>query len=408
MSLQHGRFVIRGLLGEGGQGTTYDALDHLTGRSVAVKRVDLGAASQWKDVELAEREARVLASLDHPGIARYVAHFEEQGALYLVMDRIEGETLHAMIRRLGPLPESEVRRLLDSAGEALDYLHSRPQPVVHRDVKPRNVLRQPDGRYVLVDFGAVRELSAGNRASTVVGTYGYMAPEQLHGGAQASSDVYALAATAMAMLTGLEPEALPRKGLKIDVRAALGGRVSADLIVALERMLEPEPDRRASSVAAARVNAFASVGSAPPAAFAQPAAPASPAAPAAGMLEPHREDAAVKSIRRLLWLLWCLGWAIVPDRIEDFVMFGSLLPLIALSWHKGALLRLVLRHVLSEFAARRTRATINVAPVPPAQGGLRVPTPPTANVRVSLDPMPSEEAFAMTERSTVPDRRVRL
>src|SRR5207253_11127539 len=130
----------------------------------------------WKDVELAEREARVLATLDHPLVPRYFEHFEEDGALYLVMERVEGETLDAIRKRGGALPEAEVRRFLSCAERALSYLHRRGSPVVHRDVKPRNIVRRPDGDYVFVDFGAVSELLVRCGSSTIVGTMGYMAP----------------------------------------------------------------------------------------------------------------------------------------------------------------------------------------------------------------------------------------
>jgi serine/threonine protein kinase len=112
MRLRQGRYVLRGLLGEGAQGATFEALDMAAGRLVAIKRFDLGHARSWKDVELAEREARVLATLDHPFLPHYVEHFEENGTLYLVMEKVEGETLEAIRRRTGCLPEGEVLRFL--------------------------------------------------------------------------------------------------------------------------------------------------------------------------------------------------------------------------------------------------------------------------------------------------------
>lgn len=244
--LRDGRYELLRKLGEGSQGQTYEAMDHGVGpearqraaraapladkwsryvreqksggevpqdaRLVAIKCFRVGSAKAWKDVELAEREARVLATLDHPLVPRYFDHFEENGALYLVMQKIEGETLEAIRRREGPLPEDEVRRFLACADRALTYLHGRSSPVVHRDVKPRNVIRRADGSYVFVDFGAVCELVMRRGSSTVVGTIGYMAPEQLQGRAMPATDVYAVGATALAALTGVEPETLAHKG----------------------------------------------------------------------------------------------------------------------------------------------------------------------------------------------------
>jgi serine/threonine protein kinase len=249
-SLRGGRFRILGLLGEGTQGRTYDGVDAREGRPVAIKRFDVRGATAWKDVELAEREARVLQALSHPRLPRYIDRFEEDGALYLVMDKIEGESLAVVRKREGAIGEREVARLLRDAAEVLAYLHGRSPPVIHRDLKPANVIRRPDGSFAFVDFGAVRDKLRPEGGSTVVGTFGYMAPEQFQGRALPASDVYAMGATAVSMLAGREPEELPHKGLSLDVRAALAGRASDRMIAVLEKMVEPDPDRRAGSIAA--------------------------------------------------------------------------------------------------------------------------------------------------------------
>jgi hypothetical protein len=248
-SLRDGRFVRLAPLGEGSQGATFDGMDKREGRAVAIKRFDVRGARAWKDVELAEREARVLEALHHPKIPAYVDHFESEGALYLVMEKIEGESLAALRKRGAVLSEGDVVRLLRDASEVLDYLHGRAPAVIHRDLKPGNVIRRPDGSFAFVDFGAVRDKLRPQGGSTVVGTFGYMAPEQFQGRASPASDVYAIGATALAMLTGEEPENLPHKGLAIDVRAALRGRTSDRLLEALEKMLEPDPERRAQRIA---------------------------------------------------------------------------------------------------------------------------------------------------------------
>jgi protein kinase-like protein len=243
-TLQDGRFVLTGLLGEGSQGRTFDAIDRHDGRRVAVKRFDVRGASRWKDAELAEREARVLQSLSHPKLPRYIDHFEEQGSLYLVMEKVEGETLASLRARGRTLAPAEIFRFLDDAADVLDYLHRRPVPVIHRDLKPGNVLRRSDGSFAFVDFGAVRDKLRPEGGSTIVGTFGYMAPEQFQGRALPASDVYAVGATALSLLTGREPETLPHRGLAIDVRASVEPSVDRALAGLLERMLEPDPDRR--------------------------------------------------------------------------------------------------------------------------------------------------------------------
>ncbi len=251
-TIRDGRFVLLEPIGEGAQGRTFAGIDRRSPRggerAVAIKRFEVRGATSWKDVELAEREARVLQSLSHPKLPQYIDHFEEGGALYLVMEKIEGESLGSVHKRGAVLGERDVWRLLQDASDVLDYLHGRAPPVIHRDLKPGNVIRRPDGSFAFVDFGAVRDKLRPKGGSTVVGTFGYMAPEQVQGRAMPASDVYAVGATAVAMLTGCEPEELPHRGLGIDVARALAGR-EATLVRVLERMLEPDPERRASRIA---------------------------------------------------------------------------------------------------------------------------------------------------------------
>jgi serine/threonine protein kinase len=390
--LGSGRYVVAGLLGEGSQGRTYEATDTQTGRAVAIKRFDVRGARSWKDVDLAEREARVLATLDHPLVPRYLGNFEEDGALFLVMEKVEGETLEAMRRRQGALPEVEVRRFLACADRALTYLHGRGAPVVHRDIKPGNVVRRPDGTYVLVDFGAVSESLTRRASSTVVGTIGYMAPEQLQGRSLPASDVYAVGATALAALTGRDPGAMPHRGLRVDVAAALAGRASPALVQTLERMLEPDPDRRASSIAAALDPATAG-----------PASPALAASPIARPGEGSNEDDLVKSLRKLLWTIWGIGWAIVPlvlgkilrtPEAIPVVMFGWMTLNIIAGWHRGALLRALIRQWNAEGArgSSSARARVHVDEVRP-------------HVRVDAAELGPEDVAAGTEVHSNEERR---
>jgi Protein kinase domain len=247
-ALREGRYVLYAALGHGSQGTTWDAVDKREGRAVAVKAFDVRGAKAWKDVELAEREARVLSELSHPLLPRYIEHFEEDGVLYLVMEKVHGTPLSILKQKGPPLTDKELTRLLHDADQALTYLHGRKPPVIHRDLKPSNVIRRTDGSFAFVDFGAVRDRLRPEGGSTVVGTFGYMAPEQFQGRAGPASDVYAIGATAMAMATGEEPEKLPHRGLSLDVEAALKGRLSPELRHALTRMLEPDPDKRATRI----------------------------------------------------------------------------------------------------------------------------------------------------------------
>src|SRR5450432_1672047 len=247
-TLRGGRYAIVGVLGVGSQAETLDAVDKQGGCAVAIKRFQVRGAKSWKDVELAEREARVLSTLCHPNLPVYVEHFEEDGALYLVMEKIEGETLSSLRRRQARLSNDDIARCLSDADAVLSYLHARVPPIIHRDIKPGNVIRRADGSFAFVDFGSVREQLKPEGGSTVVGTFGYMAPEQFQGRALPGSDVYAVAATALSLATGREPEDLPHRGLAIDVPAALGTGAEPWLVRALSAMLEPDPDKRPARV----------------------------------------------------------------------------------------------------------------------------------------------------------------
>lgn len=249
-TLRDGRFVITGVIANGGQATTYEGIDKTNGSRVAIKRFSVRGASSWKEVELAERETRVLSGLDHPGLPKVVSHFEEAGALYLVLDFIEGSTLE-QLRSEHRLSQSDVLDYLRQVADILEYLHAQSPPIVHRDIKPRNLIRRPDGSIVLVDFGSVRDRLKTEGGSTVVGTFGYMAPEQFQGRAMPASDTYGAAATALAILTGQDPDQLPHQGLKLDVARALGGSTSPGLQALLSATLDPNPDSRPASLKAA-------------------------------------------------------------------------------------------------------------------------------------------------------------
>jgi Protein kinase domain len=247
-TLRGGRYTLTKTLGEGAQGETWEAVDKREGRLVAIKAFRVGKAKAWKDVELAEREARTLASLTHDRLPAYIEHFEEDGTLYLVMERIEGESLAALRKAGKVFGVTDVRRMLDDAARALAYLHGRAPPIVHRDLKPGNVLRKKDGSFAFVDFGSVRDRLKLDGGSTIVGTFGYMAPEQFQGRASPATDVFGIGATALAMLSGREPEDLPHKGLAIDVARAVPQGTPPSLVKALGAMLEPDPDKRAQTI----------------------------------------------------------------------------------------------------------------------------------------------------------------
>lgn len=252
------RYQIMEPLGAGGQAHTYRAIDRETGDEVAVKVLSLQGANEWKGFELFEREAKVLAGLRHAGIPRYRDYFasEESGDYFLVMDLVRGRPLADVLSdtlgdKLRPgaarLDEAALRRIMLGVLDILEYLHGRTPPVIHRDLKPANILLDPDGGVHVVDFGAVRVLGIGS--TTMVGTFGYMAPEQLHGEAGPGADLYALGATIAALATGRPADELPHEGLAIELDAL---PLPDRLRPVLRALLEPDPRRRVTSVAQVR------------------------------------------------------------------------------------------------------------------------------------------------------------
>ncbi len=211
------RYRIIGQVGKGGFGAVYKAIDiRSNSRLLAVKEVNPSGQNPKGSAEATaafKREALLLTGLAHQSLPHIYDHFSEAGSWYLAMDFIEGETLEERLSKTpgGRLPLEKALSIGIQLCSVLDYLHTRQQPIIFRDLKPGNIMLTPGGLVYLIDFGIARHFKAGQvKDTTAFGSPGYAAPEQ-YGKAQTTprSDIYGLGATLHQLLTGDDPTLTP-------------------------------------------------------------------------------------------------------------------------------------------------------------------------------------------------------
>jgi serine/threonine protein kinase len=232
------------------------AEDLETQEQVIVKLLALGGAVQWDDLKLFEREAQVLKQLDHPKIPKCRDYFSiDDRTLWfgLVQQYIPGISLKQRLNQGQNFTEVEIYEIITQILDILEFLHQFNPPILHRDLKPSNLILGEDNQIYLIDFGAVQaKPNATGRTFTVVGTYGYTPLEQFGGQAVPASDLYALGATIIELLTGISPSNLPQKDLKIQFREQITNNIDPHLINWIDRLIEPSLERRLKNVAEAR------------------------------------------------------------------------------------------------------------------------------------------------------------
>lgn len=247
-TLLHKRYRIVEILGQGGMGSVYRAVDENLGVDVAVKENLFTTDEYARQFRL---EAVILANLRHPNLPRVTDHFVigDQGQ-YLVMDYIEGEDLRQRMERVGNIMEDEAILLGAAMCDALVYLHTRKPPILHRDLKPGNVKITPDGHIFLVDFGLAKVLH-GSQATTTGAramTPGYSPPEQ-YGTARTDprTDIYSLGATLYAALTGIIPEdglARAMDNTQLTPLRKRNSKITRRLAAAIEKAMGVDPGDR--------------------------------------------------------------------------------------------------------------------------------------------------------------------
>jgi serine/threonine-protein kinase len=199
-----GKYKILAPLGSGGFGTVYLAEDTWLDKKVALK-----VPHRQQNLDLGEllHEPRLLGSLNHPNIVTVLTAEKQEGIFFIVMEYIAGETLENVIIREGALELTRALDLTVQIANAVDHAHTNN--VIHRDLRPGNVLINEQGLVKVADFGTSRVLEIAAHGTTVIGSPPYMAPEQFHGKAVFASDIYSLGVTMYQMLTGVLPYATP-------------------------------------------------------------------------------------------------------------------------------------------------------------------------------------------------------
>lgn len=248
------RYEVKRQLGKKAGRRTLLAEDKILQNTVIIKLLTFSSDFAWEDLKLFEREAETLKTLNHHAIPSYVDYFELDavGKGYaLVQSYVEGQSLEEYIKARRIFAEKELKNIASQLLEILIYLHSQYPPVIHRDIKPSNIILVENGyggigKLYLVDFGSVQTLaSKAGKTVTVVGTYGYMPPEQFGGYATPASDLYSLGATLIALATGIHPADLPQQGMGIDFEKLVD--FSSAFVGWLQWLTEPIVERRLSS-----------------------------------------------------------------------------------------------------------------------------------------------------------------
>src|SRR6266581_1829375 len=246
------RYRIIGQVGKGGFGAVYKATDiRSNNRLLAVKEVNPSGQNPQGIAEATaafKREALLLTGLAHQSLPHIYDHFSEAGSRYLAMDFIEGETLEERLGKTpgGRLPLEKALSIGIQLCSVLDYLHTRQQPIIFRDLKPGNIMLTPGGLVYLIDFGIARHFKAGQARDTAAfGSPGYAAPEQ-YGKAQTTprSDIYGLGATLHQLLTGDDPSETPFKFAPLQ-----SSSVPIELANLIMQMVNMDANKRPTSIA---------------------------------------------------------------------------------------------------------------------------------------------------------------
>ena len=248
-----GEYRVERVLAQTERGRVYQAV-HRVGARVALKELAFATVPGAVQVEQFHREARVLRELNHAAIPRFVDAFQTGAGvstrLYLAQEFVEGESLLHRLSSSGRIDEAQAKQLAAQVLAILEHLHNLNPRLIHRDLKPANLILRPDGRIALVDFDAARALQTQRtHGASIAGTFGYSPLEQLGGTVDATSDLYALGATLIHLLTGKPPSEL--LGPNMELRFAEQVALSPGFLAFLQKLTAREHASRFTSAALA-------------------------------------------------------------------------------------------------------------------------------------------------------------
>lgn len=246
------RYQLKEKLGENTGRQTWLAEDIQANQFVVIKLLAFNP-QMWDELKLFEREAQVLKHLNHPRIPQYKDYFswneETENSLPwfgLVQDYIPGISLKQLLEEGKSFSEKDVYSYAIQILNILIYLHELSPPVIHRDIKPSNLVLGEDGKICLVDFGSVQDKAKAEGVTfTVVGTSGYAPPEQLWGKTVPASDLYALGATLIHLLTAIPPCDLPQRQMRLQFSDKVN--INSSFVDWLEKLISPAPEQRFNS-----------------------------------------------------------------------------------------------------------------------------------------------------------------
>ena len=252
------RYELEELVGTGGMSSVYRAHDRMLERDVALKVLHERFTADGDHVERFRREARAVAQLSHPNIVTVIDRGEQDKRQFIVFEYVDGENLKSLLEREGPLPEAQAIALTHQIARALGFAHG--EGLVHRDVKPQNVLLNGDGQAKVTDFGIARSVDVQGgltQTGTVMGTSDYISPEQARGSrVDAQSDIYSLGAVLYELLTGEVPfpgdnfVAVAMQHINQPVPSVRASRpeLSPRLDAVVQRAMAKDPDDRFGSM----------------------------------------------------------------------------------------------------------------------------------------------------------------